>query len=727
MGIRGKGLVVLFSVLILLLAVVLPLGWFQYSRIADQTLSDTADAFRRTLESELSAKRDVWLTNALQIAENPMIVDAMDDDDRQAAIAILNRYNTVFRENTNFRNVQVHLIDSQQRSFVKSWDPEQHGEELSYSPAYRRVLREATALVTMEPSPQGLRLKGMFPVRSDGEVIGLVNFEGGLNSIKRNLEGDDVEFLYFMDREFTDVAEGLSDAETWDGEFLLSQSDVNETFLQYTQNRLDRSAAREAYQFDDDYLTVVSPVERFDGRQLGYYVVGQDSEIVGGILRDSQGLLVSLYSAVLVAFLVLAVLAYVLIGRGIAAPLGEVVTYAELLSDGDLTESLPVTRTDEIGRVAAAVKNMRGRLTDVVATIQLATDSVNNGTNNVSASAQTLSEGASEQAASVEQTSASMEEITSQIRANSDNAEHTEKISRAMAQEAQQTSEVVQRAVTAMREISEKVSIIDEIARRTNMLSLNAAIEAARAGDAGKGFAVVATEVRKLADRSRDAAAEIISLTQHTETAVEESGTRLQKMLPEVEHTVELVNEITATSREQSAGADEINNTMQQLDEVVQSNASAAEELASTAEELQGQARNLEDTMSFFRVEHQGSAEVGGINFATIRFKHLQWKSRLRAYIDGQSNIDAAEAVSDRECALGQWYFGTGLERFGHVQAMQSIEEPHRRMHQLVQEIMSLADRGDTTKAREKLEELGPLSHEIVNLLHEVEEEVRRG
>lgn len=475
----------------------------------------------------------------------------------------------------------------------------------------------------------------------------------------------------------------------------------------------------------------------YDRKQLKISAVEYDPKwdwIIGtGIYVDDvqRKLITILKQQLLIVGILLVVIIIIVVffARSISKPIQELAGLAETLAQGKLYVEVPpryLGRKEEIGQLAGSLNNMVQNLREVVMAVASATSNVTSGSKQLTSSSEQLSQGANEQAASVEEVSSSIEEMTSTINQNADNADQTEKIAQKSATDAREGGEAVTNTVTAMRNIADKINIIEEIARQTNLLALNAAIEAARAGEAGKGFAVVATEVRKLADRSRDAAAEIISLTQHTETAVEESGTRLEKMLPEVEHTAELVNEITATSREQSAGADEINNTMQQLDEVVQSNASAAEELASTAEELQGQAKSLEETISFFRVEHRGSAEVGGINFATIRFKHLQWKSRLRAYINGEGSIDAEEAVSDRECALGQWYFGSGLERFGHLEAMQKIEEPHRRMHQLVQEIMALADRGETAHAREKLEELGPLSQEIVNLLHEVEDELRR-
>jgi methyl-accepting chemotaxis protein len=157
-------------------------------------------------------------------------------------------------------------------------------------------------------------------------------------------------------------------------------------------------------------------------------------------------------------------------------------------------------------------------------------------------------------------------------------------------------------AVTAMKQIAEKIGIIEEIARQTNLLALNAAIEAARAGEHGKGFAVVAAEVRKLAERSQTAAAEISQLSGSSVDVAERAGSMLAKLVPDIQKTAELVQEISASSKEQAGGADQINGAIQQLNHVVQQNAGAAEEMASTAEELSSQADQLQSTIAFFNV-----------------------------------------------------------------------------------------------------------------------------
>ncbi len=237
----------------------------------------------------------------------------------------------------------------------------------------------------------------------------------------------------------------------------------------------------------------------------------------------------------------------------------------------------------------------------IIKRIDTTSSEVRSGAEQISTSSVQLSQGASEQAASVEEVSSSLEEMTATIRQNAENARETEKIAIKIATDAKGGGETVKQTVSAMKNIAEKISIIQEIARQTNLLSLNASIEAARAGEHGKGFAVVASEVQKLAERSQNSAAEIRELSGSSVEVAEKAGEMLDKLVPDIQKTSELVAEINAASGEQANGIQQINSAVQQLNSVVQQNASASEELTATAEELSSQTVHMEDIIYYLK------------------------------------------------------------------------------------------------------------------------------
>ncbi len=300
--------------------------------------------------------------------------------------------------------------------------------------------------------------------------------------------------------------------------------------------------------------------------------------------------------------LILGTLAALFITRAISGPVNKGLDFAKKLADGNLDVRIDVDQKDEVGALAAALTAMASRLRSVVLQVNASAESVASGSQELSASSETLSQGATEQAASVEEISSSVEEMAANIRQNADNAMQTESLARKSADDARLGGQAVTQTVAAMRQIVEKIGFIEEIARQTNLLALNAAIEAARAGEHGKGFAVVAAEVRKLAERSGAAAGEIGQLSTASLAVAEKAGGMLSTIVPDIERTSELVQEISAACREQTTGADQVNKAIQQLDQVIQQNASASEETASTSEELAGQAQRLTQVMQFFKL-----------------------------------------------------------------------------------------------------------------------------
>ncbi len=324
-----------------------------------------------------------------------------------------------------------------------------------------------------------------------------------------------------------------------------------------------------------------------------------------------------------ILFSILALIAGIIlatvIALGIIRPINKGVDFAKQIAKGNLTVEIDVDQEDEIGQLAQALQNMVDKLKDIVDNIMSGADNIASASQQMSSSSQEMSQGASEQASSAEEVSSSMEEMASNIQQNTDNAQETEKISIKASDDISQGNESVGKTVTSMRNIADKITIVSEIARQTNILALNAAVEAARAGEHGKGFAVVAEEVRKLAARSQEAAKEIEETSRSSVDIAEKSGKMLEIIVPDIQKTAKLVQEIAAANNEMSGGASQVNNAIQQLNQVTQQNAAASEELATSSEELSSQADELKNLVAYFNT---------GSNLSDIQKKKGTFKKK---------------------------------------------------------------------------------------------------
>lgn len=359
-----------------------------------------------------------------------------------------------------------------------------------------------------------------------------------------------------------------------------------------------------------DVLEFVSPIVQ-SGEQIGTVKMGFSTERMKTSLRKSQ-LIIAVLS--LTTMLVISFIVFFLFQFLAVAPINRLNMTVDQVAAGNLAVAINTHNNDEIGSLFEGIKAMLARLNSVVMDVKTAADNVAGGSRQISSAAAQLSQGTTQQAASAEEVSSAIEEMNATIKQNADNALQTEKIALKSANDAEETGKAVSEAMQAMKDIALKISVIGEIARQTNLLALNAAIEAARAGEHGKGFAVVAAEVRKLAEKSQFAANEIGGLSSSSLSVAEQASAMLAKLVPDIKKTAELVQEISASSKEQAGGANQINSAIQQLNHVVQQNAGAAEEMASTAEELASQADQLQSIISFFK--------TNGVNLSDHKQPH---------------------------------------------------------------------------------------------------------
>ncbi|TYL47565.1 methyl-accepting chemotaxis protein [Marinomonas sp. IMCC 4694] len=337
-------------------------------------------------------------------------------------------------------------------------------------------------------------------------------------------------------------------------------------------------------------------------------LVDTAESMMATLVTEAGALFVSTRT-LLLGMLAASLLIALLIATIIVKRINLVARIATRIGEGDLNIEFDTKMDDK--DIYGVLRNMNAKLRDVVSEIKEASDNVTTGSIELSSTGQQIAQGSTEQAASLEEISSAMEEMSSNIAHSANNARQTEQIARQAAVDAEKTGGAVTQSVVAMKNIAEKINIIEEIARQTNLLALNAAIEAARAGEHGRGFTVVAAEVRKLAERSQNAAAEIVELSSSSLSISEQAGKMLNELVPNIHKTSDLIQEISAASIEQDKGASEITKAIQQLDQVVQQSAAAAEEMAATSEELSAQAEQMNSTMEFFVVDGSDSKNHG--------------------------------------------------------------------------------------------------------------------
>ncbi|WP_018125929.1 methyl-accepting chemotaxis protein [Desulfovibrio oxyclinae] len=628
-----------FTVLAIILVGV---GWYiissNFGKLEHSFVEMLVDSKTSQVEQAISSAEDGAQAMAALFSADPAIRDAfrtarsgdMDDPRSQQAQAARERIRSVMQPNLEgYQSVtgskfRLHFHLPNGRSLVRLWRGKQakrNGQWVDISDdisSFRKTVLDVNAsgspVKGIEPGRGGFSIRGLVPVKGEeGETLGSCEVLVGFSDALKPLASDESSsMLVYMNADLLPVTTRLQDAAKYpllDGRFVLTSGKDDQTTRDLVSSEFVQSGTdgRSVKLVGNKALTAF-PVRDYKGRQVGVIVIGMDISGPLALIADLNwiiGVLVAVF--VIMSFLG----AYYGLKRVISRPLAESADFAGQLAKGDLGASISYPHNDEVGDLAGALTAMISKLREIVSRVLESGQSVAEGSRVLNESSSSLSDSVEQQASTMEEVSSSVEEVSAGIAANTENARRTREIAEKTAESALEGGEAVAETVAAMKDIAERISIIEEIARQTNLLALNAAIEAARAGEHGKGFAVVAGEVRKLAERSGQAAAEIATKSSESLGVAEKAGRIIQDIVPEVQQTAKLVSEITESSEEQSIGSREIAGAITQMDTLLQTNAANAEDVAASAKQLADLAASLEQTMSFFRIEGRSRSARG--------------------------------------------------------------------------------------------------------------------
>ncbi len=745
-----------------------------FNRIKGEQIEKSAKAAQRQFEMAMEAKKKVWLTNALQVAANAYVKKAIQENDRQLADNVLKRLGKTFKENTGFKNVQVHLIDSNLHSFYKSWAPDSYGESLGYSKGYALVKNTLKPDAAMEVSGKGLRLKGLFPILDGDRFLGIANFEGGLNSLKRTLKPHDIDFICFMDADDLSVAQSMK-GKAQVARFVLNQKDVDEEYWAYFQKPGIINKILDAPFFlDKEYLSIKGQFKGFGGAMSGLYVLGVKDKFALANVHALKKLIVTMFSLLFGIFLCFIFGLVFFMNRSVVAPIKSIAYNMKGIAEGegDLTKRLTVASRDEIGQLSHEfnifiekldnlIWNVNDRnqnlglvsneLSGVAALMSATAGSVSSQANTVSGAAEQMSENMNTVAAAMEEVTvnanhvaAAAEEMTVSISEISGNTTKTRQITHQAVEDAGSASEKIGDLRTSAKDIGNVLNTIQEISEQTNLLALNATIEAARAGDAGKGFAVVAEEIKQLAGQTSKATVDIREKVENIQGVSSQAVDEIGRVAATISEVDEKVTSVAASIEEQAKTTEEISSNIQQVsagiadiqetilhaseisDQIAQeihTVKNASTEMREYSHEVEKDAES-QNHMADDVIQMMSQFQMGDESFhaAPVKRAHSLWKKKLSNMLSGkQEDIRMDQLTDHRHCDFGRWYFGPGVEKYGTNKNYKKIGEIHEQVHEIGGKVARLFNEGKTDEAHNLFKTYSQVSHELFELLDGLE------